>query len=682
MRLTMGMKKVFSLVLVGAMVLTGANVNMTKASAEETTAAVAVIGTDANGWAEAPEVVKPEIDTTATEAKTYTISATYTDPVSVENYLGVRIESLDSVSTTVKFSNVKVWLDGHGIEVAPNTGGDGDCRIEIANTWGKTPLPAALSGKTFNKIEIEFTVEFVAEGTIDTKSNTEISTGEVADKTDAAPVAAVATCANGWVIGDDDKQVTAAIDTTATEAKTYTVSNTYAADVQVENYLAVRIEGLDTVSSTVEFSDVSVWLNGHAVPVTPNYGGDGDCRIEIVNNWGSTPINDSFNGVLFNKVEIQFTLKFVPEGTTDTKNNVAITTVLAEDKTDATPLPGTGSDDNGNDDTPSVDENNVWSQEGSHAYISYQMAGTWDYRNTYEAGKTAKDSTSYQYIKASGEEVDYTSENIKDALLTADGEYTISLTGLDLSGSDKFNWLTIATDIERAEYPDVKVTNATVKIDGNVVEGLEAVALPYKSAADDKYYVFEIASTYTDWVLSGEATKYYRSDSLEITPEKSVEVTFTISGLGNQVPNEPIGLKAGKKFTAGNFVYQVTKQAMTRTNGAVKVVGLSKKAKKAKSLTVANTAKNKKAVYNVTAIDKNAFKGASATAVTLGKKIKSIPASAFANCKKLTTLTLKAKLKSVDKNAFKGCAKTITVKGTAKKANVKLLKKSGYKNFK
>lgn len=160
-----------------------------------------------------------------------------------------------------------------------------------------------------------------------------------------------------------------------------------------------------------------------------------------------------------------------------------------------------------------------------------------------------------------------------------DGEYTVSLGGIDLSGSNFFRWLTVCTDIERAEYPDVEITNATVKVDGNVV------------------------------------------------------------------------------------------------------VGLSKAGKKAKSVSVAATVKNT-GTYKVAAIEKNAFKGAAASSVTLNKNIKSIPASAFADCKNLTKLTLNAKLTSVKKDAFKGCKKAITVKGTAKKNNIKTLKKSGYKNFK
>ena len=67
-------------------------------------------------------------------------------------------------------------------------------------------------------------------------------------------------------------------------------------------------------------------------------------------------------------------------------------------------------------------------------------------------------------------------------------------------------------------------------------------------------------------------------------------------------------------------------------------------------------------------------KGAKAKKVTLGKTIKSIPAGAFKNCKKLSKLTLKAKV-SVKKGAFKGCKKTIKVTAASKKAKKAQLKK-------
>lgn len=178
-----------------------------------------------------------------------------------------------------------------------------------------------------------------------------------------------------------------------------------------------------------------------------------------------------------------------------------------------------------------------------------------------------------------------------------------------------------------------------------------------------------------------------------------------------------LGTAKGKKFTAGSFTYKVTKAATIttvskkKTTGSVAVVGLSKAGKKAKSINVKNTVsvKSTGAKYNVTSVGSKAFqKAKKLTKATLGSKIKSIPtsafnadkklttvkatgvtkigASAFKGCVKLNKLTLgKKKLSSVKKGAFKGCKKTIKVSGGSKKvkkANVKKLKKSGYKKFK
>lgn len=66
----------------------------------------------------------------------------------------------------------------------------------------------------------------------------------------------------------------------------------------------------------------------------------------------------------------------------------------------------------------------------------------------------------------------------------------------------------------------------------------------------------------------------------------------------------------------------------------------------------------------------------------MGKNVTTINKNAFAKCTKLTSLKANAKLKKVAKGAFKGCKKKIKVSGKSKKANVKLLKKSGYKKFK
>ena len=175
------------------------------------------------------------------------------------------------------------------------------------------------------------------------------------------------------------------------------------------------------------------------------------------------------------------------------------------------------------------------------------------------------------------------------------------------------------------------------------------------------------------------------------------------------------GLAKGKTFSAGSLKYKVTKaatittQTKKKTNGTVQVVGFSKSGKKKTSINVKNTVSKSGAKYNVKSIKSKAFqKSKKLKKATLGSKITSIPTSAFnadkkltsvkatgvkkigksafKGCVKLSKLTLgKKKLTSVKKGAFKGCKKKIKVSGGSKKvkkANVKKLKKSGYKKFK
>ncbi len=195
------------------------------------------------------------------------------------------------------------------------------------------------------------------------------------------------------------------------------------------------------------------------------------------------------------------------------------------------------------------------------------------------------------------------------------------------------------------------------------------------------------------------------------TPAPGGNVTPAPGGNQNQDTVQTDGLAKGKTFTAGSLKYQVTKAATItsvskkKTAGIVTVVGLAKKT--ASSVSVNNTVANGSAFYQVTALGKKAFQNAKKLKkATLGSSIKTIPASAFAGCKKLTAvtaagvtkieksafkgdkalkkLTLKKKLVSVKKGAFKGCKKKIKVSGGTKKvckANIKKLKKSGYKKF-
>ena len=87
--------------------------------------------------------------------------------------------------------------------------------------------------------------------------------------------------------------------------------------------------------------------------------------------------------------------------------------------------------------------------------------------------------------------------------------------------------------------------------------------------------------------------------------------------------------------------------------------------------------------YQVTAIEKNAFKNnKKLKQVTIGSKVTKIGANAFSGDKSLKKITIKSKsLKKVGKNAFKGIHKNCKIKVPAKKltAYKKLLKKKGQK---
>ena len=349
----------------------------------------------------------------------------------------------------------------------------------------------------------------------------------------------------------------------------------------------------------------------------------------------------------------------------------------------------------------------LWGTPGIHAYISYQTA-TWDYRNAYLPQRTLSNNAhSWEYIQAAGNEVT-SSTKVTDVHITADGEYTIAIDGIDLSGSNSFKMLSVATDIEKSLYSDITVTDTVIKIDGEAVTDAP-VNLIAKS--DDKYYNFMLVNVYgkDEYPLAD----LNLNEKLKM-PTKSIEITFKINGLSKALSDVESGeyinpetgkkisdtstdepedtdnkteevtrLKKGATFTSGNYKYKVTKAATASTDGTVALTGLSKKGLKAKKLTVGLTATGTDdEYYSITSIGKKAFSGASATSITLNKKIKEIPSQAFAKCKKLTSLTLKAKLSKAAKDSFKGCTKSITVKGTSKKANKNLLNKTSYKNFK
>ncbi|MDE6567443.1 MAG: leucine-rich repeat protein [Lachnospiraceae bacterium] len=517
------------------------------------------------------------------------------------------------------------------------------------------------------------------------------------------------------------------------------------ADDQGQLVFCVDVVGLNAAATAsgnaIALKDISIKLDGVDFPVdktkviTGDLENNGNYRVEIYNVWGkgtaSNPPIDLAKFKYNTSLEVKASLEVVkaPDPTPTPEVATPSPKPTRDPSITAAPRPTevtTGSPE-------------ILTSKGIHAYLFYQTNGNYDCRNAYEA-KKLNNQYGPNYIKAGGVEgYDADEFEVVDVKLDHDGEYTVSLGGIDLSGNPAFNMLGIATDLDSAAYPGVTATLSALQIDGTAVAAPANKTLASKG--DASFYTFMVVNSYAE---DGEIVPY-AVDEVSM-PEQSISITFTIAGLeealmdidagiytqpdngdtkkpgaGNDPTPTPgagttptqkpgttptqkpggsnpsptpgqggtgtgseavVGAKVGASVTVGAFKLKVTKAATTKSAGTATVTGLSKSGKKAKSLNVKASMKKGAASYKVNAIGKKAFKGAKATKITLNKNIKTIPASAFANCKKLNKLKIDAKLKKVAKKAFKGCKKKIAVSGKNKKANVKLLKKSGYKKFK
>lgn len=469
--------------------------------------------------------------------------------------------------------------------------------------------------------------------------------------------------------------------------KNYVVPSTYSIKPKT-----ITITGADgKVKQTLDWSKASVYNDGNKAT--------GKLRAGIVNNYCSTsaskadefqkanPFMTNANGTWTNAGD---PVEVVAGDT------FAVTFEVSAEAPVVTPTP-----------KPTAAPTQGPALKTYDAYLGFQT-DNYIFRNAWNDSTLGLKSKDIKYNSqvslSTGDKYKAYPAKIANATMKANGtNYTVSISGVNLKtikGVEKdaktakgFNMLYVTTQIPLTQK-GVTAVNATLKIDGKVVKS--GFSLPNKPDADE-YYQFMVADGYSedDGIKNVAYPKGKDANSamssLTTLPTSSMEITFQLKGASFEAA-KTIGYKKGAKFESGNFKYQVTKVATAtgskKTKGVVTVVGLSKKGKKASKLSVgtsvSKTVSKVKATYKINKLGKNAFKGAKAKKVTLGKTIKSIPAGAFKNCKKLSKLTLKAKV-SVKKGAFKGCKKTIKVTAAskkAKKAQLKKLKKSGYKKFK
>lgn len=172
-------------------------------------------------------------------------------------------------------------------------------------------------------------------------------------------------------------------------------------------------------------------------------------------------------------------------------------------------------------------DHELWAQKGIHAYVSYQMDSTWDYRDSFNQNT---DLSSYSYIRANGKEVDAATTTVKDVFINRDGEYTVGISGINLRASKKYNILQIATDLSvKTEkngtgiYSGVNISNVSLKVDGVTVEqGLTPVLLENEDVA---CYALTCR-----WESCGPLYAAAGYGKIAV-PMDSIEITFTITGL-------------------------------------------------------------------------------------------------------------------------------------------------------
>lgn len=469
--------------------------------------------------------------------------------------------------------------------------------------------------------------------------------------------------------------------------KNYVVPSTYSIKPKT-----ITITGADgKVKQTLDWSKASVYNDGNKAT--------GKLRAGIVNTYCSTSVSKADEYQKANPFMTNANGTWTNAGDpveVVAGDTFAVTLEVSAEAPVVTPTP-----------KPTVAPTKAPALKTYDAYLGFQT-DNYIFRNAWNDSTLGLKSKDIKYNSqvslSTGDKMKGFNAKIANATMKANGtNYTVSISGVNLKtikGVEKdaktakgFNMLYVTTQIPLTQK-GVTAVNATLKIDGKVVKS--GFSLPNKPDADE-YYQFMVADGYSedDGIKNVAYPKGKDANSalssLTTLPTSSMEITFQLKG-ANFEAAKTIGYKKGAKFESGNFKYQVTKIATAtgskKTKGVVTVVGLSKKGKKASKLSVgtsvSKTVSKVKATYKINKLGKNAFKGAKAKKVTLGKTIKSIPAGAFKNCKKLSKLTLKAKV-SVKKGAFKGCKKTIKVTAAskkAKKAQLKKLKKSGYKKFK
>lgn len=192
-----------------------------------------------------------------------------------------------------------------------------------------------------------------------------------------------------------------------------------------------------------------------------------------------------------------------------------------------------------------------------NAYLIFQCPDTWVYRDDWTNETSGllgyNDGVSDYFTHVTWndgatEEEKNLGGTVTDAVIDGNGTYTVSIEGAEpgLHGSTKWNMLYVSTTIPYSclELGGVQITDAVLKIDGKKV-GIDALITKGDEVKSKTHP--EVNGVYTGIQFINTYNKENPNalDSAPI-PQKSISITFTVSGLGkdsptggNVVTNEP-----------------------------------------------------------------------------------------------------------------------------------------------
>ena len=166
-------------------------------------------------------------------------------------------------------------------------------------------------------------------------------------------------------------------------------------------------------------------------------------------------------------------------------------------------------------------------EETYHAYIGVQSA-SFSFRNawyepSYGKGVTGDDGMVYfdQITGWDGPTAVSKGGVFQDAEITGDGTYTVSVTDFDFGSDESLNLLFVSTDIPLDS--GVTISDVKVVLDGNTKYTFDEAYL----SPDAKEYLEPMCiNIWNDDLGKEEGLFGY------VMPENSIELTFTVSGLG------------------------------------------------------------------------------------------------------------------------------------------------------